>query len=315
LIFNGTDEAATTVNFTGNEGANAITGALLGSNTLSGGAGADQLTAGAGNDKLDGGSGADRMEGGAGNDLYIVDSILDKVLELENGGTDTVQTDLSGLVLASNVENLTYTGIGKFVGTGNALDNMITGGAGNDLLYGREGNDTLSGNAGNDGLSGGLGDDTLSGGDGNDGLDGGIGNDGLNGGAGNDTLFGLGGNDTLTGGEGADVLFGGEGADFFDFTSLSGVDAIKDFSSAQGDKLMLDHLVFGHAVDQLSMGDAEFVSGAGLTSAQTADQHFVFNSSTGALYYDADGSGDAAAQLIANFAKGTQLAAADFGFM
>ena len=59
----------------------------------------------------------------------------------------------------ANVENLTYTGVDadQFVGTGNALNNVITGG---DLA------DTLSGLAGNDTLNGGLGNDTLNGGDG-----------------------------------------------------------------------------------------------------------------------------------------------------
>ena len=51
------------------------------------------------------------------------------------------------------MENLTYTGIDAdpFVGTGNALNNVISGG---DLA------DTLSGLGGNDTLNGGLGADT-----------------------------------------------------------------------------------------------------------------------------------------------------------
>ena len=45
----------------------------------------------------------------------------------------------------ANVENLVYTGVGDFTGTGNALNNTITGAGGDDTLSGRGGNDTLNG--------------------------------------------------------------------------------------------------------------------------------------------------------------------------
>ncbi|MEB0009569.1 type I secretion C-terminal target domain-containing protein [Pseudomonas sp. RTB2] len=76
------------------------------------------------------------------------------------------------------------------------------------------------------------------------------GSDTLLGGAGNDILFGQGGNDTLTGGKGNDILIGGAGADTFvwlkgDTNTGTGVDVIKDFSTAQGDKLDLRDLLQG----------------------------------------------------------------------
>jgi Ca2+-binding RTX toxin-like protein len=162
---------------TGNVLDNVITGGANG-NTLSGGAGNDTLIGGAGNDVLDGGTGADTMRGGAGNDTYVVDTAGDVVTELANEGIDEVRTTLGSYTLGANLENLTYLGSTAFIGTGNALDNVITGGAGND---------TLSGGAGNDRLLGGAGTDTLLGGDGNDYLDGGAGADSMNGGAGDDT--------------------------------------------------------------------------------------------------------------------------------
>ncbi|MBI6954404.1 peroxidase family protein [Pseudomonas sp. CCOS 191] len=183
---------------------------------------ANTLTGAAGNDRLDGGAGGDRMVGGAGNDTYIVDSASDVVVEAGGGGTDTVLTALASYSLGANVENLTYTGAGNFVGTGNGLNNVITGGVGNDTLTGDGGNDTLIGNAGNDTLNGdagndqligGLGADSLNGGGGDDSLDGGDGNDTLNGGVGNDTLQAGAGNDNLDGGVGIDVLAGGDGDD------------------------------------------------------------------------------------------------------
>ncbi|MCQ1769663.1 calcium-binding protein, partial [Neorhizobium galegae] len=60
----------------------------------------------------------------------------------------------------ADVENLTYTGVAAFTGTGNGLDNTIRGGAGADILDGAAGADTLIGGAGSDRMSGGVGDDT-----------------------------------------------------------------------------------------------------------------------------------------------------------
>ncbi len=54
------------------------------------------------------------------------------------------------LATVANVENLAFSGVGAFIGTGNAL--AVTGGSGNDTLDG--------GSAGNDILVGLLGDDT-----------------------------------------------------------------------------------------------------------------------------------------------------------
>lgn len=117
-------------------------------------------------------------EGGLGDDIFVVSSLSDVVVEAEAGGVDTVQTDLS-LVLAENVENLTMTGETDQDGTGNAGANHLIG---NDFA------NTLNGEAGNDTLEGRGGDDVLNGGAGRDTLDGGAGVDVLNGGAGIDTL-------------------------------------------------------------------------------------------------------------------------------
>ena len=134
---------------TGNELTNVITGGT-GNDTLSGLAGNDTLNGGAGNDTLDGGAGNDTMVGGTGDDTYLVDSAADVVTEAPGAGTDTVQTTLNSLTLGNNVENLTFTGVGNFSGTGNTLANVITGGAGNDTLNGGAGNDTLIGFGGDD---------------------------------------------------------------------------------------------------------------------------------------------------------------------
>jgi len=53
------------------------------------------------------------------------------------------------------------------------------------------------------------------------------------------------------------------------------------------------------------------VAGAGLTAAATADQHLILNTTTGDLYFDADGSGDGAAVLLAHFNPGALPTLAD----
>ncbi|WP_341798259.1 MULTISPECIES: peroxidase family protein [unclassified Pseudomonas] len=212
------------------------------------------LISGAGDDLLNGGTGADRMVGDLGNDTYVVDNAGDVLIEAAGAGTDSVRTTLASYTLGANIENLTYTGVGNFSGSGNTLDNIITSGAGNDVL---------NGGAGNDQLLGGSGNDTLNGGDDNDSLDGGLGNDILNGGTGSDTLFGDAGNDILSGGSGNDFLNGEvgddtvnggagddtmmatDGNDVFQFAAGFGNDLIINFdSNATGGQDLLDITAF-----------------------------------------------------------------------
>jgi Ca2+-binding RTX toxin-like protein len=189
-VENATVTGALAVNVTGNAENNALTG-----NTA-----ANKLEGGAGNDSLNGGAGNDTMIGGDGDDVYVVDVATDVVTELATGGsgTDLILTTAAALTLALNVENLKYTGLAAFAGTGNASANVIEGAVGNDKLLGMAGADSLVGNAGNDTLDGGADNDTLSGGIGNDSLIGGDGNDALNVGTGIDVADGGAGSDTLT---------------------------------------------------------------------------------------------------------------------
>jgi len=113
---------------------------------------ANSLTGGGGNDTLDGSAGNDTMIGGAGDDTYIVDASTDVITETAGQGTDGVRTALASFSLAAiaNVENLTYTGIAAFTGTGNTANNVIVGGAANDSLTGGTGSDSLTGGGGAD---------------------------------------------------------------------------------------------------------------------------------------------------------------------
>jgi serralysin len=143
-------------------GNDTLLGGIL-NDVLYGGSGNDTLIGGDGNDALAGGAGVNTLQGGLGNDTYEIENAGDSIVEFAGEGLDEERTALGVLTLATNVENLTYTGAGSFLGLGNSGDNVITGGTGRDDLYGRDGNDTLvdgGGGAGNeDTLIGGLGND------------------------------------------------------------------------------------------------------------------------------------------------------------
>jgi serralysin len=177
-----TDVAAT---LTGTPAPETLTGGI-GADLIQGLGRNDTLLGLAGNDTLDGGEGADSMVGGMGDDTYMVSSRADLVIEAAGEGTDLVLSAAGRFTLADHVENLTYTGPGRFTGTGNGLDNVITGGARQDVLNGGDGDDDLMGEGGDDRLNGGAGLDFMVGGAGNDVLDGGAGADQLTGGIGND---------------------------------------------------------------------------------------------------------------------------------
>lgn len=213
-----------------------------GANTLSGGLGRDVLIGGDGADTLIGGSGAaNELYGGAGDDTYILNA-NDTIVELVDGGTDTVRSNNNLVNLAANVENLIFAGAGMFRGNGNASDNIITGGAGDDILFGGAGNDILNGGGGFDtadfsqassgvvarldtGLVSQDGDggidtlvdiDALIGSSFDDLLIGSTSDDVLDGGLGRDVLIGGAGNDLIRGGQGMpNELYGGEGDDTY----------------------------------------------------------------------------------------------------
>jgi Ca2+-binding RTX toxin-like protein len=84
-------------------------------------------------DTLDATFGSDStLIGQAGDDLYVVDSVSDIVVEDAGGGTDTVRSSAS-YALTPNVENLVLTGSAYIDGTGNELNNSLTGNDGNNL--------------------------------------------------------------------------------------------------------------------------------------------------------------------------------------
>ncbi|AWM86105.1 hypothetical protein C4E04_04690 [Microvirga sp. 17 mud 1-3] len=121
------------------------------------------------------------------------------------------------------------------------------------------------------------------------------------GGAGDDIFDGSGGDDILIGGFGSDDLTGGAGHDAFVFDKdliNDEFDTIRDFNVGE-DKIRLKGEIF--QLDDLVDGELnDDVFGIG-HAATTETQRVIYDVDNGALYYDEDGSGDAAAMLIAIF--------------
>ncbi len=104
------------------------------------------------------------------------------------------------------------------------------------------------------------------------------------------------------------------GADSFAFTTALGggnIDVIADFAHGT-DKILLDHSIFGGIGSVGGLGTlfaSAFVNGG---TALDADDHILYNITTGALYYDADGNGAGAAVQFATIETGAVLSASDF---
>jgi len=250
-------------------------------NLITGGAGADNLFGKDGNDVLIGGNGNDSLSGDAGNDLLDGGFGADK---MSGGfGDDTYVVDNAGDQITEALNRGTdtvYASISFTLATG--VENLtLTGseglnGTGNSVA------NILVGNSGANILSGGAGNDTL---------DGGLGNDTLN---------------------------GGLGADNFVFSTLldpaTNVDRITNYSRKDGDRIVLDQSIFDAFTDLGTIGVDQFYAAAGATTAHDATDRVVYNTTTGAIFFDADGIGGRDAVLFAtmNTPTPTILAAADF---
>jgi Ca2+-binding RTX toxin-like protein len=307
-----------------------------GTDVLNGMGGSDVLRGEADNDVLDGGSGDDLLEGGGGADNLIgrdgADTLLagdgDDVVNAGNGndvaeggaGADSLMGGAGNDVLRGGADADTLNG--------HAGDDLLEGDAGSDRLDGQDGADTLRGGDGADRLAGGSGRDVLDGGAGADSMDGGIdadtlvggadadtlvgglGNDLLDGGTEADRVAGSAGNDTLRGGAGADTLTGGAEADMFHWANPGeGGDVVTDFNLVD-DILAFSAQGFGGGLNPGMALSARFAANATGTATQAFGQ-FVYETDTGLLSWDADGTGGGAAVAIASFTGNPALTASD----
>ena len=252
--------ALPSIQVSGGDGNDLITGSPDLANSLNGGDGSDVLLGGSGNDTLNGGNGADAITGGVGNDSLLGGDGADTLsgdagldtLEGGNGADLLSAGDDHDSVNGGNGADNLDGGLGNDTLNGDGGSDTITGGADNDTILGGAENDSLLGGSGNDSILAQAGNDTVDGEAGLDTLSGGDGADSLSGSADDDTISGDTGNDTLNGDDGNDSLFGGGGND-----SLNG--------GVENDNLMgqggNDTVLGGGGSDQLNGGDgSDFVS-------------------------------------------------------
>jgi Ca2+-binding RTX toxin-like protein len=310
-----------------------------GNNTLNGGAGDDRLNAnssidnnlllgGDGNDYLDvsnynaypsGSSGNNTLNGGAGDDTLSAAGSTGDNLLLGGDGNDyfNVSDDFYSSTIGKNTLN-GGAGDDIFDAERSTGDTLFFGDDGNDYLdinggnfdSRSSGNNTLNGGAGDDRLNAGgsTGDNLLLGGDGNDYLDisgssysdyyddRSTGNNTLNGGAGDDIF-------DLRGSVGDNLIFGGDGTDTFIFASYNeGINTIDDFNATND---LIQFPSFDDGVSIGSLQTSQFTIG---TSATTSEERFIYNSATGALFFDQDGSASGFAQRqLAQLSTGLSL--------
>ncbi len=290
----------------GNEAANTLNG-VAGADTLSGNGGIDTLNGGDGNDTLNGGGDADLLDGGNNDDTLNGGDGDDQLFG--RAQNDTLNGDAGAdTIFGGDGDDVINGGLDNDLLDGLNGNDTINGGDGADEMYGRQNNDTLNGDAGTDTLYGGDGDDTLNGGGDNDLLDAGNGVDTLNGDAGDDTLYGRNGNDRIDGGLGADTLYGGNDADTYVFsTALGGGNIDTVAFSVVEDTIELSASIFSAFGATLDASELRIGS-----AAADADDYIIYDPTTGALYYDADGDGGGAAVQFATLGTGLALTFNDF---
>lgn len=131
-------------------------------------------------------------------------------------------------------------------------------------------------------------------------------------GTGNDKLYGLSGNDFFDSGTGYDTLMGGAGSDTFLFNVAPGNrDSILDYAPAY-DKIQLENAVFkALGAAAVSLHWTKFAASATGT-AKDANDHILYNTKTGTLAYDPDGSGPATPMIFAVLGPKPYMSANEF---
>lgn len=218
-----------------------------------------------------------------------------------DGGASTIEN--FGLISAESnaivigdliAQDVTLRNTGEIAGG----DLAYSGGAGIDRVVNRgvmDGNIVLG--EGNDVYNGSLGvlAGSVSGGEGNDRIIGGANNTLVNGGA---------GTDNLTGGGGDDRFY------FSDTLGASNVDPIHDFW-APDDRIRLDDAVFSQIVGTGKLSDAQFAANTSGVATQ-ADDRIIYETDTGKLFYDSNGSEGGGRTLFVVLSDAPAITAADF---
>jgi len=329
---------------------NDIIGGNNGANFLLGGIGSDQIYAYSGADYLDGGANNDHLWGGDGGDSHVGGDGIDYArYDDANWGNLVINLAIPSVNTGAAAGD-TYTAVEGIIGGagrdtigGNQLGNYLLGQGNNDNLYGYNGADYLDGGEGDDNIWGAQGADQHIGGNGIDfaryddaawgplvislqtpgintnvaagdtytSIEGvyasTVGDVVIGNGVAN-YLYGLGAADFIDGLLGSDFLYGGTGSDFFQFSTALGasnIDTLADFVVAD-DTIYLDNAIF------TTLG-ATFDANEFSINTTTATSRIIYNSTTGALTYDADANGGGAAVQFAVLPTGlTTMTSADF---
>jgi uncharacterized protein (TIGR01370 family) len=323
--------------------------ALIGNNInnqLLGTGGSDTLVGGLGNDGMYGYGGSDSYSIDA-----AFDTIVEAVGGGLDSAFTSVSYTLTANAEVEYLGILDRSSTSPFLLFGNSFNNQLAGASGLDTLVGGAGADTLYGFGGNDVYyvdnvgdvvveATGAGTDTiftsgtltlagtseveviaaqdtnstafmdLGGNEFNNVIIGNAASNLLIGNAGNDTIYGQAGDDLLVGGLGNDVLVGGAGNDVFNLGQQFGgttFDIVTDYVVAN-DQVRLSNAAFPVLANG-SLPSAAFTIG---TAATTAAHRIIYNSTTGDLLYDADGTGTTAATMFANIGAGLAMTASEF---
>lgn len=314
-------------------------------NTLVGGAGRDYLNGEGGVDTLVGHGGNDLYVVDHAQDHVIEpqDGGVDEVQSWAN--SFVLSAWVESLTLLGSYAQSGQGNAGANVLNAGSGSHTLDGGAANDRLIGGTGNDWLIGGLGADVMIGGAGHDTYFVDDRGDrvselargGTDtistsvnftlapgseverlnaAGASNISVVGNAFANTITGNAGVNRIFGGLGNDQLKGGAGKDIFVFDTKpnksSNVDLILDFSTVS-DSIWLENRIF----TKLGAGSASgIILKPGMlaigTRAQDVDDRIIYDPKSGALSYDMDGTGSAAAVRIAILPKKLKMTNSDF---
>ena len=260
---------------------------------------------------------------GFSKNVYSVEAFVDAVRDngLRGAITATAYDSAGNVITASRIQSIIVAGwdenliavqskkpIAKVVFTGDflVLDALSFDDAKPNIINGTKRNDKLGSAAGKDTSDGA---DVIIAKDGNDRIFARDGDDTVYGGKGNDKIHAGAGNDTLVGDQGKDKLWGEAGQDTFLFKGFKGlgIDTIRDFNVAE-DNIILDHAGF----DLLNRGhlpNGVFNDGS---KPINSDVRIIYDSGSGKLSHDVDGSGKKAAVLFAKLPDGLALTADNF---
>lgn len=241
---------------------------------------------------------------GTGDDLF------DGRLGLQSGGE----------LFGGDGNDRLFTGVGNQSLLGGVGNDLLMGGAGADLIYGGANFDyalysaATSGVVANLATGGTVGDakgDTFGA---MEGLIGSNFSDILTGDTQGNRLLGGAGNDLLNGGLGNDTLFGQTGRDAFVFNTIpngvSNFDRIGDYVVID-DQIRIDDAAYAGIGPLGTLAAAAFVANATGLAADATDR-IIYNTSTGALYFDSNGSGAGGRVLMGVLSAGLAMTSAEF---